>query len=73
MEYLISFAVGAAAALAFAILWLNHNFKSRPEWVFAKLAAYRKEFDAGLAQARAAAAAAADGAASLFSVELHRA
>lgn len=40
MDYLIAFAIGAAAALAFAILWLNHNFKSRPEWVFAKLAKY---------------------------------
>lgn len=37
---LITFAAGFALALVFAILWLNHNFKSRPEWVFAKLAKY---------------------------------
>ena len=37
---LITFAAGFALAIAFAILWLNHNFKSRPEWVFAKLAKY---------------------------------
>lgn len=37
---LITFAAGAALAIVFAILWLNHNFKTRPDWVFAKLAKY---------------------------------
>lgn len=37
---LITFAAGFALALVFAILWLNHNFKTRPDWVFAKLAKY---------------------------------
>ena len=37
---LITFAAGFALAIAFAILWLNHNFKTRPDWVFAKLAKY---------------------------------
>ncbi|WP_428418234.1 hypothetical protein [Methylibium sp.] len=37
---LITFSAGFALAIVFAILWLNHNFKTRPDWVFAKLAKY---------------------------------
>lgn len=37
---LITFAAGFALAIVFSILWLNHNFKTRPDWVFAKLAKY---------------------------------
>lgn len=42
---LITFAAGFALALVFAILWLNHNFKTRPDWVFAKLAKYAGKID----------------------------